>query len=160
MEYTLQDLLPLNDSYHRGHTLNQTDVDIVNRMVKIIENNSRGDKIAAGDIVEAHGYRPYEDKDVVYENAHIDTLNYLDTFGTHICVKPYTPFVFDDDGKPTFSTSGGYWFNEKNPNKFKHIGKRLKNFCVWGHNGARGNGAVYFQCLVNVWEYHNKELIY
>ena len=41
-KYTLETLLPLNVSYDREHILRQSDVDMVNRLVEVIED-SRSD---------------------------------------------------------------------------------------------------------------------
>ena len=38
-KYTLETLLPLNVSYDRDHILRQQDVDMVNRLVEVIEGS-------------------------------------------------------------------------------------------------------------------------
>jgi len=157
--YTLETLKQINRSYDREHVVTQYDVNKVNRLIDVIEKNSSV-FLAVGDIIQCHGYNDYHKKDMIYDNGHLEDLNYLDTGKLSICTEPYTPFTWERSEKPTFSTSGGYWFAENDKTKFELIGHRLKTFCAWGHNGATANGAVNFQARVNVWKYVNKDKIY
>lgn len=144
--YNIENLKEINRGY--AHTIVQSDVDMVNNYISIIENSRNENIPQIGDIVEyttKHGD--------YYKNGHIDNY-YSDTNNYYICEKPYVPFISLNKDKNNIicSTSGGAW-TEVNRNKFKYIGKRLKTFCDWGSWGAGANCAVYFQAMVSVWEY-------
>lgn len=141
--YTIETLKQINLGYDYDHRVTESDVEKANQWVKFIESRRTEESPQIGDIVE------FTDKHGdYYKNAHIekvegDTLN--------ICEQPYIPFVGIYNNKLYTSTSGGAWTNI--PQNLKLIGKRSKLFKDWGHCGACGNGAINFECMVNVWEY-------
>jgi hypothetical protein len=95
----------------------------------------------------------------VYERGHLENENYFDTYGYNFCVQPSIPNVgLTKKGGVSYSTSGGYWVTEKDGKKFKYVGTRKKLFWTFGHNGACGNGGVYFKAEVAVWEFESEEI--
>jgi len=67
--YTSESLIKINAAFQETHRIQQTDVDIANDIIKIIEKSRTDDKIQVGDIVEfttSHGD--------YYKNAHIENI--------------------------------------------------------------------------------------
>ncbi|WP_290378266.1 DUF4121 family protein, partial [uncultured Duncaniella sp.] len=84
-KYTLENLLPLNVSYDRDHILRQQDVDMVNRLVEVIEGSRSSLTPKVGDRMrhvdregDFHGY-------ALLENFRADKMS--------VCLAPYVPFV-------------------------------------------------------------------
>lgn len=144
MIYTKETLAPLNQRFISAHYhLTDSDVDLANKLVDLIEQTRDPDRPMPGDIVEfttVHGD--------FYPNAHIE--NVYET-GLYICEQPYIPFVSDTGGKPSFSTSGGAW--RQIPRNLKRIGTRPKLFKEFGHLGPCADGAIEFYAEVNAWAY-------
>ena len=141
-----------NSGYIREHGITQRDIDEINHSIHLIQMNRKKYTPIMGDIIQlmAPG-----DKEIKYMHGHLDThIDPDDWRGGSICVKPYTSFVFHNGRELTgFSTSGGYWIRQLEKEMYKFIEKEsLKIFCQFGHNGACGNGAVYFQAKVNTWK--------
>ena len=145
-EYTLESLKPLNASLDGYHRLEQSDVEIVNRYVKLIESTRR-EAPCPGDIIE------YTDEyGIYYQNAHIQALDDVADRFSVSCV-PHVPFVFkDDEHRVRFSTGGGPWVSV-DAAALSHIGKRGKLFMLFGHDRVTGDRGVCFHASVNVWEY-------
>ena len=127
---------------------------MVNILVNAIESNLKNDEIQPGDIVELttkHGN--------YYENAHFENFDHENGLW-RVCEQPMIPFVFLSDNKRAgqFSTGGGAWCTI--PNNLKRIGKRVKIFKVFGHNGPCAGGAITFEAVVNVWEYKEPDPLY
>ena len=139
-----------NLSFIRLHGLTDKDVLIANRMHDLILNSRDKTRPTPGDIIVCCSDR------AIYEYGHLET----DIKNEHpsICTQPYTPFVFDDLDMPCFSTSGGYWISETDPEMFKYLGERKKMFCTWGNDGACASGAVHFEVLVNAWKLYRKDI--
>lgn len=150
--YTLETLknFNYNSSYDSEHRITATDLEKANKWVKLIENTRNDDAPQVGDIVEFTS--KYGDW---YENAHIDDI---DENELEIMERPSVLWVsVSEDGifyTPGTSGSGSNYI----PSKLKLIGKRKKVFKDWGHCGPTGNGAFFFEAVVNVWEYQEKEL--
>jgi len=145
--YTLESLKPLNVPFDSEHRLEQSDVDMVNRYIKLIESTRR-DKPCPGDIVEhTDEYGDY------CRNAHIKTYDgEAERFAVRI--HPFVPCVYrGDDGQVAWHATGGGMETFVDSSHLTYIGKREKLFMAFGHCGVVGNGAVYFKALVNVWEY-------
>jgi len=144
-KYTLQSLKEINVSYDFKHSVTQSDVDKVNKMVEMIEKSRNKESVQVGDIVEfTNKYGDY------YRHAHVESNKDMKLY---ICEKPYVPFIEvrrDTDTLYT-STSGGAW--RYIPENLQYVGTKEKAFVVWGHRGPCGNGAVTFFANVNVWEY-------
>lgn len=142
--YTRETLTPLNQGFISAHyRLTDSDVDLANKLVDLIEQTRNPDRPMPGDIVEfttVHGD--------FYPNAHVENAY---ENGLYICEQPYIPFVSDAGGKPSFSTSGGAWCEI--PRNLKRIGTRPKLFNEFGHLGPCANGAIEFCAEVNVWAY-------
>ena len=145
-KYTANSLIAINGSYHYEHGIKQSDVDMANRYVQMIENTRSDKQPRNGDMIRLttqHGdYYPY---------AHLEKL-YEDGFS--VCEQPYFPFIYPHPTKNgiSCSTSGGAWLSIP-PKALKYVGKEEKFFKDWGWCGARGNGAVCFKAEVCVWEY-------
>ena len=145
-DYTFESLKPLNASLDGRHRLEQSDVDIVNRLVDLIESTRR-ETPCPGDIIE------YTDEyGIYYKNAHIQVLD-RETDQFSVSCIPHVPFVFKDDEHDVwFSTGGGPWCFLA-PAVLVYFGKREKLFKLFGHDRVTGETGVYFKALVNVWEY-------
>ena len=149
--YTLETLLPLNETYDREHRLNQEDVETVNSLVEQIENTRSVHTPQIGDrviYVSRHG--DYSD------HALIETRNESDF---SICVHPYVPF--------TGCTADGVWcdvsggpFTVMKFGDAQYVGQTNGAFKVWGHCGPCGNGAVMFEARVGLWEYREANPLY
>lgn len=152
-KYTEHTLIQLNGSYHYDHGIRQSDVDMANAYVGMIESTRSDKQPRNGDIIcltTKHGD--------YYPDAHLEKL-YEDGFS--VCERPYIPFIFPHPTKNgiSCSTSGGAWLSV--PAKaLKYVGKEEKYFKDWGWRGARGNGAVCFKAEVSVWEYTEPDPVY
>lgn len=152
-KYTESSLISLNGSYHYDHEIKQSDVDMANRYVRLIESTRSEKQPRNGDMIRLttrHGdYYPY---------AHLEKL-YEDGFSA--CEQPYFPFIYPHPSKNgiSCSTSGGAWLSIP-PKSLKYVGKEEKYFKDWGWRGARGNGAVCFKAEVSVWEYTEPDPVY
>ena len=152
--YTIESLTEINASFHMEYKINQSDVDIANKYVEIIEKSRTDDAIQAGDIIELttkHGD--------YYRNAHVENLD-SETNEWSVCEKPSVPFVYISEitNKIKCNTSGGPWSSV--PNNLKLLGTRKKMFTDWGHCRSCANGAIEFEATVNVWEYKQPDPLY
>ena len=82
-KYILETLLPLNVSYDRDHILRQQDVDMVNRLVEVIEGSRSSLTPKSGDRMrhvdrEGDFYRY-----ALLENFRADKMS--------VCLAPYVP---------------------------------------------------------------------
>lgn len=145
MIHTLGKIISLSREYDREHGVQQSDLDKANYYSRVIED-TRADCPIAGDVFVCKG------PEKTYLNGHLD--NFKMDHHTAICVMPYVPFAFVDDTGVSYSTSGGYWFGipPENIQDIKNLGQRPKLFQTWGHCGACGAGAFYFEAMVNVWK--------
>jgi len=147
--YTLETLWPANRTFEQQYRLNQTDVSIVNECVNVIEGN-RGNQPLPGDIIEfTDEYGEY------YNHAHLGRVNQK-TGLTDIYLSPYTPFVSLNhelsESRCSFDCGGGPR-EEVKATALSFLGKRKKTFKVFGHHGAVPDGGLYFEAMVNSWEY-------
>ena len=146
--YTIETLKPLNTVFDENHRLDQSDADMANAFVKLIES-TRGEKPCPGDIIEyTNEYGNY------CENTHIRAFD--DKTG-HLSVRicPYVPIVYqEDDGKIGWRHTGGGPCDSVDAASLTYIGKREKLFAVFsGHCILPAHSAVYFNAQVNIWEY-------
>ena len=142
--YTLETLKQINARFECDHTLRNSDVEMANKYVEIIENSRSADMPKVGDRVRyTNEYGEY------YGRAHIEKVEDGEVY---ICESPYVPFIWKKGDGIGCSTSGGAWCYLP-LGEFKYLGKELKTFCDWGNCGACGNGAVEFQAEVSLWEY-------
>lgn len=152
--YTIESLKADNICYDREHEVTASDVEQVNKMKALLESELK-DSLKAGVIVICKG------KDKTYENGHLDDVDYLGEYGCHVCMNAsvHIGFMRRSDKEFYLSSSGGYYHAEKDVSKFKFTGKtRLKNFWMWGHNGACGGGGIRFDAEVAVFEYENEKI--
>ncbi|MBF0649262.1 DUF4121 family protein [Dysgonomonas sp. GY75] len=149
--YSIGTLMPLNESYHGGHTLTKEDVDKVNDLVEWIKSTRSQSKPKAGDRLLytcKHGdYSP-----IAFLERNKDGELY-------VCVKPMVPFAGCMDGEISFDVSGGP-FCGMHEKELKYAGTVNNRFKTWGHNGMRANGAVYFHAKVSMWEYTEPEPLF
>ncbi|MFW6015471.1 MAG: DUF4121 family protein [bacterium] len=141
--YTIDNLKEVNQSYDYQYRVCESDVVKVNKWIDFIKNTRDNSSPQVGDVIEyTTKYGEY------YKNAHVDKIRDDEL---EICLSPYVPFVNENDGKLSTSTSGGPW--QGAPKKLKYLGTKMKVFKDWGFVGPCGNGAVNFYAPVNVWEY-------
>lgn len=150
-KYTLETLLSLNVSYDYDHHLTQSDVDMANDLVKLIERTRTDKQPSVGDLmvhVSKHGdYSPR----ALIENKNDETL--------YVCIHPYIPFVYRKNNGIGCDVSGGPFFRMKIPDvEFK--GWDTAYFKEWGHCGPRANGCVNFAVQVALWEYREPDPLY
>lgn len=138
-KYTLETLLPLNASYDQDHYLEESDVDMANAFVELIERTRTHEHPQVGDLmvhVSKHGdYSPR----ALIEKVHDESLS--------VCIHPSIPFVYRKDNGIGCDVSGGPFDRVKIPDvKFK--GWDTAYFKEWGHCGPRANGSVSFAARV------------
>lgn len=112
-KYTLETLLPLNVSYDRDHILRQQDVDMVNRLVEVIEGSRSSLTPKIGDRMR------HVDRDGDFYGYAL--LENLRADGISVCLAPYVPFVGIGDPDIWLSVSGGP-FTSIDPAKMRFIG--------------------------------------
>jgi hypothetical protein len=145
--YSLESLRPLNVVFDSEHRLEQSDVDIVNKRIKLIES-MRGALPCPGDMIEyTNEYGEY------VKNAQIWSYDAA-TEQVSFYAYPHVPYVFLANGGTGVSfDSGGAMETVVEAAALTYVGKRDKVFKTFGHCGVTGHGAVCFQAQVNVWEY-------
>lgn len=150
--YDAESLIRINGPYHSEHGVNGWDVEMVNAWVEQIE------KERSSATVPKPGDR------IVYTSRHGDyspgaMIDRLDNVGLSVCICPMVPFVSKSDDSIYCNVSGGPFTHiPKGQPVFK--GKTKGSFKDWGHHGACGNGAVYFDAEVNEWEYAEPDPLY
>lgn len=90
--YTIESLREINGRFTCDHTLNQSDVDMANKYVKIIETSRSTTQPKAGDILRlTDQYGEY------YGHAHIEKIS--EDSEINYCESAYVPFIWgNDDG--------------------------------------------------------------
>lgn len=141
--------IKINGEFIEEHyELEQTDYNIANKWIDIIEKTRTQKSPKPGDVLQlTNEHGDY------FGFAHID--NYNSDGMLTVCERAYTPFCgryIEEKNDVTFSTSGGAWCSV-DPSLCKYVGTTQKKFCDWGHNGACAHGAIDFVATVNVWEY-------
>ncbi len=155
MFYDIKKLSGMNEKYCRNFTMRSFDTDIVNKIITLLMNRVMVFSPQIGDKVILEGYNQTEKKDIVYDNGHIESLNWGDTGKLNICTSPDLPHIRETGNT---STGGGYWVNIE-PNKLSFVGYTSKTFWTWGFEAPRADAALYFKAPVKVWRYKNDELI-
>lgn len=151
-KYNKESLIVINNRYCGSHTIHDSDIDMANAYVNIIEQSRTQEKPRVGDIIEyTSKFGDY------YGNAHMENVD-TENQTVYICERPYVPFVgkSNDENGIFCSTSGGVWHTVP-ISELTYIGKRKKTFCAWGSCGPCADGAVEFQAEVNVWQYIEKD---
>ena len=142
--YTIESLKQINGRFTCEHRLYESDVEMANNYVKLIEGSRSTLTPQVGDIVRyTNEYGEY------YGYAHIEKVDEVEAY---ICERPYVPFIWKKNNGIGCNTSGGAWKHIP-IGDFRYLGTEPKTFCDWGHCGACANGAVEFQAEVSVWEY-------
>lgn len=149
MFYDKQKLSELNPKYNRLFTIRDFDTDKVNKIIVLLMNNIILQTPSIGDKVILEGY--VNKKDIVYNNGHIESLNWADTGKLNVCTSPDIPHIRETGNT---STGGGYWVNIE-PNKLSFVGYDSKTFWTWGFEGQKGDAALYFKAPVKVWKYED-----
>jgi len=146
--YTLESLKLLNTSFDSEHRLEQSDVEIVNRCVKLIERTRREMPCPGDNIEYTDEYGDYN------KNTHILSLD-NETGRLSARIRPYAPCVCSkgDKNEVSFYPISGGRLASVNPAALTYISKQEKLLMVFGHCGVTGNGGVYFKTMVNSWEY-------
>lgn len=151
--YDIEMLSEINTRYIEigKHTITQSDVDMANKYVRLIESSRSIVEPKAGDIIQfTNKYGDY------YHRGHIEQT---DNEKVYLCEQPYTPFVFVNNQQLSYNTSGGAW-QWAPKTELKYIYKMPKRFCDWGNCGACADGAVEFEAWVSVWEYKEPGSLY
>jgi len=151
MFYDIKKLSKVNQTYCRLFTLLNFDTDKVNKIIVLFINNITLTTPSIGDRVILEGYIPSQKKDIVYDNGHIESLNYGDTGKLNVCTSPDIPHITE---KGNTSTSGGYWVNIE-PSKLTFVGYSSKAFWTWGFEGQKADAALYFHAPIKVWKYED-----
>jgi hypothetical protein len=144
---TIQELQAMQHIYR--FDINEEDYQMYLNIVKAHNKAKKESKhLLSGDAMIAEGI----DNNVKYVNGHIERNKYKSDSYT-VCTQHSTPFVNGGHGE-TFhaSASGGYWFVLGPDEEIEHAGFRSKEFCAFGRNGAKGDGAFCFNLIVNVWK--------
>lgn len=147
MKYTLDTLKKINERFIESHRMKESDVEMANAYVELIERTRSTTEPQSGDLIQytdEHGN--------YYSAAHIEKVNGDGT--VNVCEKPYIPFInanVNNDGIRC-CTSGGPWCDLP-VNKLVYVGKGEKHFQDWGNCGGCADGAIVFNANVSVWEY-------
>lgn len=147
MKYTLDTLKKINERFIESHRMKESDVEMANAYVELIERTRSTAEPQSGDLIQytdEHGN--------YYSAAHIEKVNGDGT--VNVCEKPYIPFInanVNNDGIRC-CTSGGPWCDLP-VNKLVYVGKGEKHFQDWGNCGGCADGAIVFNANVSVWEY-------
>lgn len=146
--YTLETLSIASPGFCGAHSLNQDDVDIVNKAVKLIQE-SRKNTPQPGDVVR------YTDKyGSFYPTARIDQIR--DDMANLLCVVGNQWVFYREGGSKSLSFQvgcGGPFVNDFAVEQFEFLGKRKVPFVIHGHLGSCAHGALDFEAEVNEWRY-------
>lgn len=146
--YTLETLTIASSTFSANHSINQDDVDIVNKAVKLIRE-SRRDTPQPGDVVR------YTDKyGTFYPTARIDEIR--DNMPNLLCMvgNQWVFYRKDDNESLKFQVGcGGPFVNDFPVDRFELMGRRKVPFVIHGHLGSCAFGALDFEAEVNEWRY-------
>jgi len=143
-----------NYCFNDEHKINDYDVNLINRLVTILEKELTSPTLKEGVKVRCIG------KKVTYDHGHLERDRDKDGKFT-VCMCPGVYVGLTEESKPWFLVSGGYFAKIKDNDlpKFKYTGEtELKDFWTFGHNGACGNGGIRFQARVAVFEYEDEQI--
>jgi hypothetical protein len=150
-QYDIESLIRANPSFHLEHLVTEHDVEKVNNHIKLIENTRSDTLPKAGDKIlftSKHGdYCP----NTIIEKVGEDEI--------YVCTGPTSPFIMPSDDGIYCSISGGP-FETIQKKLLKYIGKQTAFFWLWGNCGACGNGGIYFEAEVSLWEYKAPDALY
>ena len=144
--YTLKSLKALNPVFDSSHGLGQSDVNLVNHYVELIQS-SRCKTPCAGDIID------YTDEyGNFHKSRHIhEFISETNQVLFYPC--PFGPFVYSDKEKGlSFQSIPGSDIAVDFSN-VSYVGKRKRTYKIFGRCFHPANSAIYFNALVNVWEY-------
>lgn len=142
-KYTLETLKSLNILYDRRYKLTQSDVDVVNEFVDLIEKSRLQETPVLGDIV-----RYKKQVGQPFELAHIERVK-----GKKLLISEDSdPRLISLNLFGKLSTA----VLDKNlkciPNRLKFLRKESAPFYLMGYEGAWRTGKIKFYADVNVWE--------
>ena len=147
MNYNIETLSKINNRFIGTHyKLYQSDVEIANELITMIENTRSVQTPKPGDIV-----RYTDEQGSYYQYAHIEDIK---ENTANICENGNT-YIGKSNNNLGFylSTSGGAW-HDIDINKMVYLGTENKPFWTFGHCGACADGGISFYANVNVWEYN------
>lgn len=149
-KYTIETLSEINRRFTNVHyKINQSDVDMANEFIELIEKSRSATTPMPGDIVEyTNEYGEY------FSLAHIETVQ---NGIIHICESANTYISKSEENGISCNSSGGTWKHIE-IDKFEYIGTAERRFWHFGHCGACADGGIDFYATVNLWKCNlNKE---
>ena len=145
--YTKELLIRNNPCYHSQHYITQSDVDIANEYMELIQSTRNDKKPTIGDMFQ------YTNEDgEFYGRAHYESESENDN---RICWGGSHSHVYKTEQNEIgigFLSSGGPW-GSLDISKLHYVGKTVRSFWTWGSCGACGNGGLSFDAEVNLWRY-------
>ena len=143
--YTLETLTKINQRFTGTHfELQQSDVDMANKYVEIIEKSRSKEMPKVGDIVRyTNEYGNY------YHSAMIDSIDGNDVV---LCERGNSYISLTENEKDILLSTSGGSFPYTTLDKFKYIGTTERSFWRFGHCGACADGGIDFYATVSVWE--------
>lgn len=143
--YTLETLTEINQRFVGSHfNLMQSDVDMANKHIEVIEKSRSKETPKIGDIVRyTNKYGEY------YHSAMIDSIDGNDVV---LCERGSSYISLTEDEKDILLSTSGGSFPHTTIDKFKYIGTTERRFWRFGHCGACADGGIEFYAKVNVWE--------
>ena len=152
---TKESLLAKNKVFDRDHGLRDSDLELCNYLIGVIESTRSDKEPRAGDRIECIG------PNAEYLFGHLEQP--IKEEYCAICTQPYTSFVGCNSGGeenifPKFNTSGGYWLSCTDPKMYEYKGKTKKIFKCWGNAGWTAGGAVKFEAEVSLWRLFKKSI--
>ncbi len=153
--YDADNLIAINSLFHQEHGLNQDDLDLVNSIISLLWKRSFDDIPHDGDTCILIGRNSKGDA-VIYNNGLLESKDYYTKGLMSACTGPSIPHISKSG---VTSTSGGYFLGAPIAD-LKYLGFSKRMFWTFGSAGAVGNGGVYFDAPVKVFEYVNLERIY
>lgn len=142
----LETLIRENTCFIGNHGLTVSDIEKVLKYQEAIKKRAfSSDDITLLDNVQVFARDGKEYPNAIYTGGTTyrdDSHAICQTGGVHVSI--------DKDGHIYHSISGGS-FPTINPKDLKRDGVKRKTFWLWGHNGACGNGGIYFKAKVKNW---------
>ena len=152
--YTQERLRRINTVYlsDYSHEIRKSDVRFANRCVKMMYNTLGADKPRVGDIIQ---YTTREG--IYYPHAHLDSI---ENDRVSVCLNPFVPFVFMQDGAVHFNAVSGGPFVRISSSMLKKAGVESKWARFFGSAGVCAHGAIDFEGYASCWEYKEEGLLF
>ena len=149
-KYTIETLTEINSSFIKAHyKIDQSDVNMVNELIKNVEESRSVSTPAPGDVVEyINEYGDY------FSNVHIETVVGQTIY---LCERASTYISKSDENNISCSSSGGTW-KYIEIGKLEYVKTTERRFWHFGHCGNCADGGIDFYATVNLWKCNlNKE---